>query len=513
MELLMDPSIWAGLITLIILEIILGIDNLVFIAILADKLPPHQRDKARILGLSLALIMRLALLSIISWLVTLTNPLFSLWNFNFSGRDLILFLGGVFLLFKATTELHERLENKEHNSANKGYASFWLVVVQIIVLDAVFSLDAVITAVGMVDELFVMMIAVSIAMIIMLIASKPLTNFVNKHPTVVVLCLSFLLMIGLSLIAEGLGFYIPKGYLYAAIGFSILIELFNQIAQKNFIKNELSIPRRERTALAIQRLMGKKEQTKSSNEHNQLIPISNDNFADEEHDMITGLLTLGTRSLRSIMTPRSEISWVNTKSSISEMRLNVLSSPHSLLPVCEGELDKIIGVVRAKELLVALENKSDIKNLALTLPAVIVAETLDPVNLLGILRKAHGNVVIVANEFGVLQGLITPLDILEVITGEFPDDDELPEITHESDHWLVKGTTSIHSLQRVINVNFEHIIQNEDIATIAGLIILIQGYIPINDEVIIFENISMSIIKSDKYKIELIKISKLTNRN
>ncbi|VTT28347.1 magnesium and cobalt efflux protein CorC [Klebsiella pneumoniae] len=176
-----------------------------FIAILADKLPPKQRDKARLIGLSLALIMRLGLLSLISWMVTLTRPLFSVGEFSFSGRDLILLVGGLFLLFKATMELHERLENREMNDGgNKGYASFWAVVVQIVILDAVFSLDAVITAVGMVNNLAIMMTAVVIAMGVMLLASKPLTNFVNAHPTVVVLCLSFLLMIGLSLVAEGI---------------------------------------------------------------------------------------------------------------------------------------------------------------------------------------------------------------------------------------------------------------------------------------------------------------------
>lgn len=162
-------------------------------------------------------------------MVTLTKPLITIADFSFSGRDLIMLLGGIFLLFKATTELHERLENRQHDAGHgKGYASFWVVVLQIVVLDAVFSTDAVITAVGMVNHLPVMMAAVVIAMILMLLASKPLTRFVNQHPTVVVLCLSFLLMIGLSPVAEGFGFHIPKGYLYAAIGFSIIIEFFNR---------------------------------------------------------------------------------------------------------------------------------------------------------------------------------------------------------------------------------------------------------------------------------------------
>ena len=216
MEFLLDPGIWVGLITLIILEIVLGIDNLVFIAILAEKVPPEQRDKARIVGLSLALVMRLGLLFAISWLVTLTKPFISVFDLTFSGRDLILLFGGLFLVYKAVIELHEKIEGKPEVkiTTNVVYASFAAVVAQIVILDAVFSLDSVITAIGMVDNIYVMMVAMIVAMLVMLIASKSLTAFVNRHPTVVILCLSFLLLIGISLIAEGFGFHIPKGYIY-----------------------------------------------------------------------------------------------------------------------------------------------------------------------------------------------------------------------------------------------------------------------------------------------------------
>ena len=199
-EWMADPTAWLGLLTLIVLEIVLGIDNLVFIAILADKLPPHLRDRARLIGLSLALLMRLGLLASISWLVTLTEPLIEVFGKSFSGRDLIMLFGGVFLLFKATMELHERLEGRTHqpSGGRRTYALFWPVVAQIVVLDAVFSLDAVITAVGMVEHLEVMMIAVIISIGLMIVASKPLTAFVNAHPTVIMLCLGFLMMIGFS---------------------------------------------------------------------------------------------------------------------------------------------------------------------------------------------------------------------------------------------------------------------------------------------------------------------------
>ena len=480
MEFLMDPSIWAGLLTLVVLEIVLGIDNLVFIAILADKLPPKQRDKARLLGLSLALIMRLGLLSLISWMVTLTKPLFTVMDFSFSGRDLIMLFGGIFLLFKATTELHERLENRDHDSGHgKGYASFWVVVTQIVILDAVFSLDAVITAVGMVNHLPVMMAAVVIAMAVMLLASKPLTRFVNQHPTVVVLCLSFLLMIGLSLVAEGFGFHIPKGYLYAAIGFSIIIEVFNQIARRNFIRHQSTLPLRARTADAILRLMGGKRQANVQHDADNPMPmpIPEGAFAEEERYMINGVLTLASRSLRGIMTPRGEISWVDANLGVDEIREQLLSSPHSLFPVCRGELDEIIGIVRAKELLVALEEGVDVAAIASASPAIIVPE-----------------------------GLVTPLDVLEAIAGEFPDADETPEIITDGDGWLVKGGTDLHALQQALDV--EHLADDDDIATVAGLVISANGHIPRVGDVIDVGPLHITIIEANDYRVDLVRIVK-----
>ncbi len=510
MEFLMDPSIWVGLLTLVVLEIVLGIDNLVFIAILADKLPPKQRDKARLIGLSLALVMRLGLLSVISWMVTLTKPLFSVMDYTFSGRDLIMLIGGIFLLFKATTELHERLENRQHDDGHgKGYASFWVVVLQIVVLDAVFSLDAVITAVGMVNHLPVMMAAVVIAMAVMLLASKPLTRFVNQHPTVVVLCLSFLLMIGLSLVAEGFGFHIPKGYLYAAIGFSILIELFNQIARRNFIKQQSNQPLRARTADAILRLMGGRRQVnvQSDTENRNPVPVPEGAFVEEERYMINGVLSLASRSVGGIMTPRGEISWVDANLSVDEIRQQLLSSPHSLFPVCRGELDEIIGVVRAKEMLVALEEGVNVEAIAAASPAIVVPETLDPINLLGVLRRARGSFVIVTNEFGVVQGLVTPLDVLEAIAGEFPDADETPEIVADGEGWLVKGTTDLHALSHTLGV--ENVVNDEeDIATVAGLVIAVNGQIPRIGDVIELPPLHITIVEANDYRVDMVRIVK-----
>lgn len=239
MDWIANPDLWIGLLTLTVLEIVLGIDNIIFISILAGKLPAHQQTRARHLGLGLALITRLLLLLSLSWIVGLTAPLFELpLPFlapdvrTVSGRDLVLLAGGLFLIAKSTREIHERLEGAEDHGSDRAAVSFGGVIVQILLLDVVFSLDSVITAVGMVDEIGVMIAAVIISVIIMLMSAGGISEFVNAHPTVKMLALSFLLLIGMSLVAEGLDQHIPKGYIYFAMGFSALVEFFNLRAKK-----------------------------------------------------------------------------------------------------------------------------------------------------------------------------------------------------------------------------------------------------------------------------------------
>lgn len=228
MEWISDPNAWIALLTLTALEIVLGIDNVIFISILANKLPEHQRDNARKIGLGLALGTRILLLLSLSWIIRLTEPLFNILGKDISGRDLVLILGGLFLIGKSTHEIHHKVEGGHEESGGRAAsATFAGVLVQIALLDIVFSLDSVITAVGMADQIAVMIIAVIISVSIMLVASGPIAGFVGKHPTVAILALSFLLLIGTSLVAEGLHLHIPKGYIYTAMGFSILVEALN----------------------------------------------------------------------------------------------------------------------------------------------------------------------------------------------------------------------------------------------------------------------------------------------
>ena len=244
---LSDPQTWASLLTLTVLEVVLGIDNLIFLSILAGRLPPERQPLARRTGLVLALGLRLALLAAIAWIMRLTEPLFAVAGWAFSWRDLILIGGGLFLVYKGTGEIHERIEGGgEHQGARGARASLIGTIAQIAVLDIVFSLDSVITAVGMANQLPVMMAAVVIAVGIMMLAAAPVSGFVNRHPTVKMLALSFLLLIGMTLIADGFGAHVPKGYIYAAIGFSMLVELLNQLAGRNQRRRALDALHRDR---------------------------------------------------------------------------------------------------------------------------------------------------------------------------------------------------------------------------------------------------------------------------
>lgn len=490
MEWIADPSAWLGLGTLIVLELVLGIDNLVFIAILADKLPPGQRDKARLIGLTLALLMRLALLFSISWLVTLTEPLFDILGKPFSGRDLILLGGGLFLLFKATMELHERLEGSEHHRSKRTvYAGFGAVIAQIVVLDAVFSLDSVITAVGMVDHLSVMMIAVVFAMALMMLASKPLTRFVSAHPTLIILCLGLLLMIGFSLVAEGMGYHIPKGYLYAAIGFAIVIETFNQIASANRRKAEGHRPLRDRTADAVLRLLGGRVEYETAGGPDGHDPDDGSQphiddreeeaFQPAERIMIRGVLNLAERQVTAIMTPRTDVHWIDLDDPIEIIQRELVESPYSRVVVVRGgRSDEPLGIVQKKDLVPALlaGQRLDLETQVLHPPVLPQFATV--LATLERFKREPMQLAFVVDEFGSFIGLVTATDVMEAIAGEMPDEHEpvTEMLVRETDgSWLVDGRTDLHDMSRRLGMNLP---DDVDYHTAAGLVLDALGRIP-----------------------------------
>jgi predicted tellurium resistance membrane protein TerC len=233
MDWITNPATWIAFLTLVALELVLGVDNVIFISILSGKLPQEQQKRARTTGIMLAVVTRILLLLSLKWIVGLTDALFSIYGFDVSGRDVVLFVGGLFLLWKSVHEIHQKLEGEEGQSSAKVRAAFWSVIAQILVLDIVFSLDSVITAVGMVDEIAIMVAAVVISAIVMVFTSGPLSSFVERHPTIKMLALSFLLLIGFTLIVEALHQHIPKGYIYFAMGFSVFVEMLNLRLRKS----------------------------------------------------------------------------------------------------------------------------------------------------------------------------------------------------------------------------------------------------------------------------------------
>jgi predicted tellurium resistance membrane protein TerC/Mg2+/Co2+ transporter CorC len=507
MEWLTDPSAWVGLLTLIVLEVVLGIDNLVFITILVDKLPPEQADRARKLGLSMALGMRLALLAAISGVTALTEPVFSAFTVDFSWRDLILISGGLFLLIKATIEIHDRLEaTSPDTSRASAYSSFWTIVAQIVVLDAVFSLDSIITAVGMVDDIQVMMVAVVISVIIMLFASKPLGAFVNAHPSVIILCLGFLLMVGFALVVEGFGVHIPKGYLYAAIGFSVLIETLNQLALRSRRALEDQTPLRHRAAQAVLRLIGGVPLSAGGGAANDVGAITPDlgaggAFAPVEKDMVRGVLTLSDRTIGTIMTPRVQVQWVDIAESKAVQLTRVRTSPHRWLIVSRGEFDQVVGVARKDAALEQVLTGQSIDLMRLVREPLVVHEGLSILKMIELFKRDAAEIAVVVDEYGRLQGIATRSDVLRAIAGNLPEELETePGVKDLGDKGIVvDGELSLFDAQAEFDLND---VPKGESTRIAGFILSLFGRLPKPGETIDWRDWRFEVMELDGFRIK-----------
>lgn len=513
-----DPSAWIGLGTLIIIEIVLGIDNLVFISILAGKLPEGEKQRAFTLGLTLALLMRLVLLTAVAWLVGLTKPLFTVLGHSLSARDLILLVGGIFLLFKATLELHERLEAMPHGGGVPARPPvFWQVVAQILVLDAVFSLDSVITSVGMVKELPVMMLAVMAAMLVMLLAARPLTTFVEKHPSVIVLCLGFLLMIGLSLIMEGWGLHVPKGYLYAAIAFSVLVEVFNQVALRN--RRSRITPRnmRESTARAVLRLLGAEsgacQLDVEALAHSQQQPDAV--FSDEERSMVARVIRLGGRTARFVMTPRRSMVCLPLLADRDTVAQAAEQWPHAWIPVC-NEDGGVLGAVHPGQLLTVFrgEAKVDLRPWLRELPSVLEHAPLPDV--MEIFRDCLAPLVLVHDEYGEVVGCVAADDVVRVLIGqglgqgagqatpqgmdaECAPVGDVSGMAHE-----VPGSLRIDEAQELLGLPLP---ADSEAATLAGFILEQRGHIPAQGERWCWGQWMWEVLHMDGRRIHMVRLT------
>jgi CBS domain containing-hemolysin-like protein len=506
MEWISDPTIWVGLLTLVALEIVLGVDNLIFIAILADKLPPQERDRARLIGLSLALMMRLALLASISWVMSLTAPLFALWRLEISWRDLILIVGGLFLLVKATIEIHERVEAQAPAHGAAAHAAFWPIVAQIVVLDAVFSLDSVITAVGMVDELYVMMAAVIIAVIVMFVAANPLSAFINARPSLIILCLGFLLMIGLVLVADGLGVHVPKGYVYAAIGFSVLIEMFNQIAMRNRRKLAATIPPRQRVAHSVLRLLGGVPLPGPGALVAETAAVAAeapapDAFAPLERRMVRGVLELSRRPVTAIMTHRADVQWVDAAAGRDAVLDKLRSTPYRGLPVGHGSIDKLLGVVRKDDVLARCLEGKPFELDSVMCDAVAMPASITVYDALERFKGAPLELAIVADEHGGVAGVVTRTDLLEAITGDLPEQpDEQPEVEQLADGaFSVDGALALPDLQE--RLRFDSL-PDGNYQTAAGLVLAILGRVPKQGDTVEWDGWKLEVAAMDRLSIK-----------
>jgi CBS domain containing-hemolysin-like protein len=506
-----EPTAWLGLATLIALEIVLGIDNLIFIAIVADKLPRRQRERARVTGLAFALLMRLALLASIAWLTSLARPLLTPFGFELSGRDMILMAGGAFLLFKATTELHERLEGMRASSAAPSmHAGFWATIAQIVVLDAVFSLDSIITAVGMVSELTLMMTAVVIAVGLMMAASGPLMRFVTAHPTVIVLCLGFLLMIGFSLVLDGFHVHVPKGYLYAAIAFSVLIEAFNQIGLRNRRRAMMQgRDLRTRTADAVVRLLGTGRGDGVEDEVAALAATIRDAavFAPAETEMVSGVFGLAERPVRTLMTPRREVVWLDVTAPADELRRRILDSGMSRYLLGRRTLDNLVGVARAQHALRDLAEKGEIGGGTCEGKPIVVVDTTSALQLLERFRHERNHFAVIVDVFGCIQGVATPTDLLEAIAGALPEtgDARLDGEKQTDGAWLFDGSVETAQAFEAVGLTPP---ESLGYATLTGYILLALGRLPQPGESFERDGSRFEIVSLDGRRIEKVRMQR-----
>ncbi|VFP88356.1 UPF0053 inner membrane protein YoaE [Buchnera aphidicola (Cinara piceae)] len=525
MHLFVDPSAIAGFFTLMFLEIILGIDNIIFISILSKKLPHNQRNKARYTGLILALFMRFGLLIITSFLVNLKNPIFINKFFVFSIKEIILLIGGIFLFIKTIFELFNYVNIiVKKNKKNIRKSSFWCIVTEIVILDAILSIDSVMTAIGMIQNLSIIISAVIISTIFMIFLSNLFIKFINSQKKIIVLCLCLLLIISLNLIIESLGFYIPKEYLYISIGFYLFVETINQIRKRNKIKQKQKEPLRKKIYNIIYRIINNKKENQINKKKDLFLIekedkiynyINNKNninkIENQEIKILINILKFNNNKIQNIIIPQEKIIWINITENYESIKNKLLHISHNMILICENELNEIIGVVPKKKLLRIIKNNEDIYNFSIKYPPFIIPDTINTINLLHLLRYCKNNCIIVSNESGIVIGLIKPKDIFNIIVGKFLDKKNTPKVIINDKNWIVTGSMNLNNLKKILNITTLN--NSSNCISIADFLIKNNKNIPKTGTTIYSKPYYFYIIKSNLYKIHLIKITQDKKNN
>ncbi len=510
MEFFSDPTLWTGLLILIAIEVVLSMDNLALIDVLADKLPEFSRGRARILGMCIALVARIGLLWLFWRLLAFAAPLFSASGFVFSLRAVVLLCGGAFLVIKATRGLHDRLEGGlpiEDTPSDK--TGFWYITAQIAAVDAIFSMDAVVTALGLMDSLGLMIVAVVAAAPAAILLKKRLPDLMLRHPTIQILCLDYLMLIGLVLVADAVGFHIPKGYIYVIIGFSMLVECIRQILDR---RRDLRLGRRTlrlRTAGAVLRFLGSSttfyKQSGSAPEK----PATGEGLPAGAQEMLYGVLTLGERHIRSIMTPRPEVTWVDIEDTPAEIRATVRQSPHSVYPVRQSSTDEVLGVVYGKDIMGILPEAGDFNLNDIIQPPVFVQESVGILRLMEVLRATRAKMVLITEEYGSVVGLVTPLDILEVIAGDFPEVGENPDFIPDGENaWKVDGGIDLHRLEMLLDADLRQDDGSGGYVTLGGYLMDNLGRLPQPGDTLESDDFCFEVLEASDRKVDLVRVFK-----
>ena len=472
-----DPSAWVGLGVLILLELALGIDNLLFISLLAGRLPRNSRKKAFRMGMGLALIQRFALLSMMAWLMGLREPLFTMLGRGFAVRDIILVAGGVFLLFKGSQELHDKLEDAgDHGENSGGGAGFWIVVIQIAALDAFFSFDSVLTAVGMANDVTMMMTAVAVAMAIMLRAASCLSAFVERYPSIVVMCLGFMMMVGGSLIMDGMGLPVPRGYLYAAVLFSLFVEAFRQLMVRRRRSRRVTRDSRGALADAVSRLLSLGELS-SGEAQLEMAALAADAgkagvCAKKERELLARILRLGGLSVRTIMIPWRNVDKIHASASWEEMKVAAGHSLQACIPVFDEASDDVLGAVFPQDMIARERKSAGLRAAELARPVPVVLEHTHVTDMWDILADAAGPLAVVLDEYGRPAGIVTPEHVVRALAGGAENREEAKLSGTEL---VLAGGMPLPEAVSALKLEHGEDFRSE---TLAGMVLEILGRIP-----------------------------------